>query len=44
MYQAETVERLAAGFRRELLALLNGDAPPLAAPQPAAPRSTAAAL
>lgn len=39
MYQAETIERLATGFRRELLVLANGDAQ-----QSATPRSTTVAL
>ncbi|MFY0479946.1 amino acid adenylation domain-containing protein [Achromobacter marplatensis] len=44
MYQADTIERLAAGFRRELLALLNGNAAPPSSTRPAATRSTAATL
>ncbi|NMK46414.1 non-ribosomal peptide synthetase, partial [Achromobacter sp. Bel] len=49
MYQAETIERLATGLRRELLALLSEDATRLPATQasaaePSAPRQTAATL
>ncbi|MNV66668.1 peptide synthase [compost metagenome] len=44
MYRAETVERLAAGLRRELLALLTEDATQPAASEPSAPRQTAPTL